>query len=285
MTIGESYNNNEICKIFKCSGQGGMRKSNSTNSLVLVVNHVKNIYEDKWIEDILHYTGEGQSGDQTITKQNKTLYYSRTSDIKIYLFEVFRSNEYIYQGEVTLAGEPYQIEEKDIDNKLRKVWKFPIKLKEGENRVLIPEELVEASQKSKEAKARKLTNEQLLERLKENKDKKPNQRNVVIKHKERNPAVVEYTKRRAKGVCDLCGEKAPFNSRSGEPYLEVHHVVMLSEDGPDQIYNTVALCPNCHKKMHVVKNKKDKEKLKQVIYQYLLEEHMEEYIEEFKRLF
>lgn len=36
LNIGDKLNNEELCKIFKCSTQGGMRKSNSTNSLVLV---------------------------------------------------------------------------------------------------------------------------------------------------------------------------------------------------------------------------------------------------------
>lgn len=39
---------------------------------------------------------------------------------------------------------------------------------------------------------------------------------------------------------------------NGKPYLEAHHIVPLAEDGPDELSNMVALCPNCHRKMHVV---------------------------------
>ena len=68
----------------------------------------------------------------------------------------------------------------------------------------------------------------------------------------RNQDIAEYTKRRAKGVCQLCGQQAPFNDKNGNPYLECHHIIWLSKGGSDSIDNTVALCPNCHKKMHII---------------------------------
>ncbi len=77
----------------------------------------------------------------------------------------------------------------------------------------------------------------------------------------RNPYIAEYSKKRANGICQLCGNKAPFTKPDGEPYLESHHIVWLSNGGPDSIENTVALCPNCHRKMHEVNDSKDVEKL------------------------
>lgn len=57
--------------------------------------------------------------------------------------------------------------------------------------------------------------------------------------------------RRANGVCEQCGDKAPFIRRSDNiPYLEVHHKVMLSEGGEDTVVNAHALCPNCHREVH-----------------------------------
>lgn len=67
----------------------------------------------------------------------------------------------------------------------------------------------------------------------------------------RNPYVAEYAKRRAKGVCYDCRQLAPFRTRqTGEPYLEVHHILSLAEGGLDTPENVVALCPNCHRKRH-----------------------------------
>ena len=78
----------------------------------------------------------------------------------------------------------------------------------------------------------------------------------------RNRFVAALAKRRANGRCELCRKPAPFENISNEPYLESHHIVWLSRGGPDCPKNTVALCPNCHRKMHVVNAKKDIEKLK-----------------------
>ena len=68
--------------------------------------------------------------------------------------------------------------------------------------------------------------------------------------------VKEYARRRAAGHCQLCDEPAPFES-NGVPFLEVHHVKWLAEGGPDTVDNVVALCPNCHRKMHIINTPKD----------------------------
>lgn len=79
--------------------------------------------------------------------------------------------------------------------------------------------------------------------------------------RERHWAIAEYVKRMAKGNCDLCTLPAPFNV-GGIPFLECHHVLPLAEGGPDKIENAVALCPNCHRKMHQIAAEADKSKLK-----------------------
>ncbi len=79
----------------------------------------------------------------------------------------------------------------------------------------------------------------------------------------RDQYVREYALKRAKGACQLCGQPAPFiDDRTGEPFLEVHHIQALSEGGEDTIGNTVALCPNCHRKMHHTDFERDIIKLK-----------------------
>ena len=78
----------------------------------------------------------------------------------------------------------------------------------------------------------------------------------------RSAEVVRITKARANGVCQLCGLPAPFKDKNGEPYLESHHIIWLSRGGEDSTSNTVALCPNCHTKMHVVDSEDDIKMLK-----------------------
>lgn len=77
----------------------------------------------------------------------------------------------------------------------------------------------------------------------------------------RDQFVSKFAKKRAQGICQLCNSPAPFKDRDGKPFLETHHIVPLSKGGDDSVENTVALCPNCHRKMHVLNLKEDVEKL------------------------
>jgi hypothetical protein len=56
--------------------------------------------------------------------------------------------------------------------------------------------------------------------------------------------------RRAEGVCELCGARG-FRTERGAIYLETHHVVALSDGGPDKEWNVVALCANDHRRAHL----------------------------------
>lgn len=66
----------------------------------------------------------------------------------------------------------------------------------------------------------------------------------------RSPKVREYVKRRADGTCEGCGKPAPFISKTGDPYLHAHHIQELSDGGQDTIESVIALCPNCHYRVH-----------------------------------
>ncbi|WP_434709797.1 HNH endonuclease [Pseudomonas sp. R1-1] len=65
----------------------------------------------------------------------------------------------------------------------------------------------------------------------------------------RDPELRAWVRQQANGRCEGCGNPAPFE-KSGEPFLEVHHVKHLSENGSDRPSNVVALCPNCHQRCH-----------------------------------
>lgn len=93
---------------------------------------------------------------------------------------------------------------------------------------------------------------------------KPKERATTTSTYVRNTYVAEASKRRAKGICQLCGNPAPFVDKNGNPYLESHHIIWLSEGGADVLENTAALCPNCHKKMHIVNDAEDVKKLKEL---------------------
>lgn len=67
---------------------------------------------------------------------------------------------------------------------------------------------------------------------------------------ERDPAVKAWVLTESDGLCEGCGDPAPFLGRDGLPFLEVHHVMPLANQGSDTTTNAVALCPNCHRRCH-----------------------------------
>jgi hypothetical protein len=112
-----------------------------------------------------------------------------------------------------------------------------------------------------ESEAKSLSDSELYEKAKQQSSIKPIERITTSSTYIRNPFIAEASKRRAKGICQLCEKTAPFNDKNGNPYLECHHIIWLSEGGADDLQNTVALCPNCHKKMHIVNDEMDVQKL------------------------
>jgi predicted Mrr-cat superfamily restriction endonuclease len=126
---GDIIGNQQISTLFGCGTQGGMRKSNSTQTLVLISDQTKPFYKDRWNGNILNYTGMGLAGDQSVTyMQNRTLAESRTNGIEVHLFEVDNPGQYTYRGIVQLASEPFEQQQEDQNGKIRKVVIFPIKL-------------------------------------------------------------------------------------------------------------------------------------------------------------
>ncbi len=120
------------------------------------------------------------------------------------------------------------------------------------------------SYEEKEAHAKTLSVEKLALIAEKQSTDKPKTTISQVPHIERNPYIAQYAKERAKGKCQLCGQPAPFNKPDGSPYLESHHIIWLSEGGADSVANTTALCPNCHRKMHIVKAKEDIQKLQAI---------------------
>jgi 5-methylcytosine-specific restriction protein A len=256
---GVTIDNQKLQDIFKCSARGGMRRSHRTNSLVLISDFSKAVYEGRWIENEFHYTGMGLTGDQSLSfHQNKTLAESSVNNVDIYLFEVFEQGQYTFIGQVELSGEPYQENQSDKNGRIRKVWIFPLKLR-GEYPE-IPEAKIIKKRETRSKIAAILNTKELKKRAKFSK-KGVGKRNVSSTVFERNEYVAELARRYAKGKCELCEHTAPFADKRGRPFLETHHIEWLSKGGEDIIENTIALCPNCHRKMHILELKEDKEKL------------------------
>jgi len=262
LNYGDELSNDNLRNIFKCSPQGGMRKSNKTNTLLLISDNTQNYYNDRWDGDIFYYTGMGLEGDQSITfMQNKTLAESNINGVDVFLFEVNSPRVYTFIGKVKLVGKPFKENQPDKNNNLRSVWVFPLKLV---NQIITLDQFIK-KQQLEEKKIKKLSLSEILKKAKKA-NKVPGKKEVIAKVYERDPSISAYVKFKANGICQLCGSPAPFKTLSNEPYLEVHHVIWLSQNGEDSINNTTALCPNCHKKMHILNLEEDKNHLLKKIY-------------------
>ena len=264
LKAGDTVTNAELIRIFKCANQGGMRRSHQTNSLVLISDHTKHIHQDRWIAaDTFCYTGMGLEGDQSLDYlQNKTLLESASNGVEPYLFEVYEPNRYLFRGKVQLAARPLKERQPDANGKLRNVWLFPLKVVGSDAEFVVPAELTVKKQRRDKKRAQQLSATDLLTRAVHS-GKRATAAHTVLIEGGTDAYVAEFARRRANGHCQLCGLPAPFCSPAGEPCLELHHIRPLAKGGQDTVSNCVALCPNCHRKMHVLNLKEDRKRLKQ----------------------
>lgn len=82
----------------------------------------------------------------------------------------------------------------------------------------------------------------------------PTSTSSAITQYQRDAAVKAWVLQKANGKCESCDQPAPFNGSDGLPFLEVHHVRQLADNGSDTVTNAVALCPNCHREAHYGEN-------------------------------
>jgi len=71
----------------------------------------------------------------------------------------------------------------------------------------------------------------------------------------RDPLIKAWIIKSTKGICENCSAPPAFFTDSDEPYLEVHHVKLLSDGGADTTDNAVGLCPKCHREIHYGKQR------------------------------
>ena len=241
--IGDELTNSELRVLFQCGNMGGMRRSRKTGCLVIISDYTKGLYRDEWKNGVLHYTGMGKNGDQVLDgNQNRTLYDSNTNGVEIHLFEVLEKAIYTYRGVVKLVEKPYHAPQLDAGVCMRSVWVFPVKPVIN---------VTDCMSDDFEKKVVSLSNRELNKRAKTNRDnKEPRTTETTVYY--RDPYLKELVKRIADGKCQYCGSDAPFKDKNNEPYLEEHHVKKLADGGSDTIDNVVAICPNCHRKVHVL---------------------------------
>ncbi|BBL94586.1 hypothetical protein TthHC11_21200 (plasmid) [Thermus thermophilus] len=185
--------------------------------------------------DYYVYSGEGTKGHMKLDRGNRAIRDHEAQGTKLYLF--FREKEqgaYVFLGEFRYASH-FWCWGPDKNGLLRKALIFLLEPQEGAVR-----EGVKASLDPDTALYLEQGHLQEISRVKE----------LKVSRYIRSLSVARETLRRAGGICELCKRPAPFSDINGEPFLEVHHIIPLSEGGADDVNNTAALCPNCHRAVH-----------------------------------
>jgi 5-methylcytosine-specific restriction protein A len=189
------------------------------------------------------YTGEGQTGDMEFVRGNRALRDHATNGKDVLLFESLGKGEGVrFVGNFDCAG----WEERNGPDR------------EGAERRVIVFHLVAADQEKAEFEpgAEPIRPNIPLDDLRRRAHEAA--RSVARRsagesrrsYYERSEAVRAYVLARAFGRCEACERPAPFQRPDGSPYLEPHHILRLSDGGPDDPRWVAAICPNCHREIH-----------------------------------
>ncbi|MHC2797163.1 5-methylcytosine-specific restriction protein A [Mesorhizobium jarvisii] len=237
---GRTYNRRaDIHARFRGQQQGGIITP-SEHSLVIIVTGEEGLahgYADRRRADgVFEYFGEGQVGDMQMVRGNAAIANHSTEGKSLLLFR--RA-----PGGLVFDGE-YVYERHHLE---------PAPDREGNERQAIVFEL-RPIENVDEAVERQDPAEAPLARMRdaafEAANLAPGRRVVEMTVVERSRRVRDYVVARGDGHCEGCNAQAPFRRPNGTPYLEPHHIRRLSDGGPDDPRYVIALCPNCHRRVH-----------------------------------
>jgi len=214
---------------------------------------------------VLHYCGEGQVGDMTLSRGNLALTRHSVDGKAIHLFKTLgKSKPVEYVGEYIYVDH-YEATGQDRNGQSRTIIIFKL-FRERDWSILKDaiEELGSSDAPADLTAARALALA-AASAAQDHTAPAKGSRNLYL----RSRAVRDYVLLRAKGTCELCLELAPFKKLDGTPYLEPHHTTRLSDGGPDHPSHVGALCPACHREIHfgqngASKNAQLQERLKQI---------------------
>jgi 5-methylcytosine-specific restriction enzyme A len=201
-------------------------------------------YPNKWLvkDKVLKYYLKNRANKFRLEYEDNTaIYNTRNSNVPIYVFikedtKCFLTGIFEYTSHTTEDDESMWF-------KLTKVDNYEI------NNPLTEQEYMEDLQKkiADSQNQNKINREKRLNVA----PKQPTTIQVITTQFKRNPDVIVAVLERANGICEYCKHEAPFKRlKDNTPYLEVHHIVPLANEGEDTVENALALCPNCHRRAH-----------------------------------
>lgn len=75
----------------------------------------------------------------------------------------------------------------------------------------------------------------------------------LVRRRERDQEPIARLKRRYDHTCQVCSRPG-FETRQGDRYAEVHHIVRLADGGADADTNMLVVCALCHRELHFARD-------------------------------
>jgi 5-methylcytosine-specific restriction protein A len=181
-----------------------------------------------------------------LNKGNLAIKNSIHDGKKILLFEQTRKGRVRFNGYARYLGHHFT-DRPDSNGESRKAIVFELEI---ENTSLVSGAEIEASGDSTAQKSDGKSLHQLRRAAMAVTPKTLVLKERVFHVRKRAQAIKKYVLCRANGRCEGCGSTAPFLTHKKQPYLEPHHTTRVADGGPDHPAHVIALCPNCHRKVH-----------------------------------
>lgn len=240
--VGEEYKRTEIHDEYGGTRYSGIAPCRESPYVFLFSGESGEAYgyEDEFLDDgTFLYTGEGQEGDMTWDRGNRAIRDHEADGRQLHLFESHGDGYVTYVGEYEFERSKRE-ELPDRNGDMRNAIRF----------LLVPAGGREIDIGADDPDD--LTEEELYEKAKESARDSSGDTGTTTSRTtySRSELLKRFARRAADGVCQGCGEDAPFVDGSGAPFLEVHHLFRRSDGGADDPDNVVALCPNCHRRAH-----------------------------------
>lgn len=247
---GRIYLRRELHEQYGGQGQGGISTPKDFPIILLVTGESGNLYgyTDGFRDDgTFWYTGEGQVGDMKMTRGNAAILNHRANAKVLHLFRDLTEGNLQYISESEYVDHHTEVAP-DRDGNPRKTIVFELSIRSETAGSELPSVNISRPRERTTLWNCSMSNLRELAITDSLPDGSQKERKAFVR--QRSEAVRVYVLRRANGVCEGCSSPAPFMTSDNRPYLEPHHIRRLADGGPDHPRWVVALCPNCHARVH-----------------------------------
>lgn len=253
--IGNEYRRRDLHAAFGGQEQGGI-STPAQHPLIFLVTGKSGEqygYHDAWEDSgVFRYFGEGRVGNMRFERGNEAVRSHGETGRELHLFEDQKKGMLRYVGEMTCAGWRYEDNVPDQNGDSRRAIVFYLASIQALSDNQPPPD-VESPTVAGTGGANPMWSQDLDELRKQIVARGTQVETSKVAAREvhrRSRALRIYVLRRANGICEACGQLAPFSTPDGRPFLEAHHTRRLSDGGLDEPRWVAGICPNCHRRAH-----------------------------------